>query len=114
MTHEKREAERVSILGHLPGEIMLFQPMLVTDISRTGATIETRFPLQLNSVHELRLTLGDISVIVKGCVMHSEINDVEQDVVVYRSGMQFVEAAERVTAAIAEYLDSVKSDRSAT
>ena len=114
MTQEKRSTERILILGELPGEIMVFQPMLVTDISRIGATVETRFPLQLTSVHDLRLTLGERSVIVKACVVQSQISDMDQEVVIYRSGMQFVDASERVTAAIVEFLDSLTSSRGAT
>jgi len=112
MQDEKRDAERVPILGELQGEMMVFQPMLVKDISRGGATVETRYPLHLNSLHDLRLTLGSKSIVVKGRVVHSRISDVDQDIVTYRSGMEFVEPSERVTSALAEYLDAVKVDRS--
>ena len=43
----KREAERIPIPGELHGEIMVFQPITVTEISRGGLQIETVFPLQL-------------------------------------------------------------------
>jgi hypothetical protein len=109
---EKRDQERVPILGELQGEIMVFEPMLVKEVSRGGATVETRFPLHLNSLHDLRLTLGTRSLIVKGRVVHSRISDVDQDIVTYRSGVEFVEVSDRVTAAIAEFLDTVKVNRS--
>ena len=112
MSAEKRDTERVSILGELQGEIMVFEPMLVKEVSRGGATLETRFPLHLNSLHDLRLTLGARSVIVKGRVVHSRISDVDQDIVTYRSGVEFVEMSDRVTAAIAEFLDTVRAGRS--
>jgi hypothetical protein len=112
MQDEKRDAERVPILGELQGEMMVFQPMLVKDISLGGATVETRFPLHLNSLHDLRLSLGSKSIVVKGRVVHSRISDVDQDIVTYRSGMEFVEPSERVTSVVAEYLDSVRTDRS--
>jgi hypothetical protein len=112
MQDEKRDAERVPILGELQGEMMVFQPMLVKDISLGGATVETRFPLHLNSLHDLRLSLGSKSIVVKGRVVHSRISDVDQDIVTYRSGMEFVEPSERVTSVVADYLDSVKIDRS--
>jgi hypothetical protein len=86
--------------------------MLLKDISLGGATVETRYPLHLNSLHDLRLTLGSTSVVIKGRVVHSRISDVDQDIVTYRSGMEFVEPSDRVTSALAEYLDSVKIDRS--
>lgn len=108
----KREGERVSMLGDIPGEIMVLEPMTVKELSRGGATVETGFPLQLNSLHDLRLTLGERSVVVKGRVVHSRICDMDQDVVLYRSGVEFIEPSDRVVAAIGEFLDSVRSDRS--
>lgn len=111
MGADKREAERVPILGELHGEVMVFQPMLVRDVSRGGVTVETRFPLQIDSLHDLRLTLGDKSVVLKGRVVHSRISDVDPDTVLYRTGLEFVEPSQPVAAVIAEFLDSVKADR---
>src|SRR5687768_11261512 len=108
---EKRDEERMSILGDLPGEIMVLEPMLVKELSRAGATIETRFSLHLNSLHDLRLTLGERSVVVKGRVVHSHISDVDQDIVMYTSGMEFVEPSDRIVSAIGEFLDAVLSNR---
>jgi sporulation-control protein spo0M len=114
MDGEKRDAERIPILGNLQGEIMVFQPMAVKEISRSGATIETRFPLHLDSLHDVRLTLGDRSVVVKGRVVHSRISDVDQDIVTYRTGMEFVEPSERIVMAIERFLDQVKASRNLT
>jgi hypothetical protein len=91
---------------------MVYEPMLIREISTAGAAVETRFPLHLNSLHDLRLTLGDRSVVVKGRVAHSRISDVDQDIVTYRSGMEFVEPSERVVGAIAAFLESLKANRS--
>src|SRR5688572_7412144 len=112
MSSEKRDSNRLPILGDLPGEIMVFEPMLVKDLSRGGATVETRFALHLNSLHDLRLSLGERSIVVKGRVVHSRISEVDQDVVTYTTGLEFVEPSDRIVAAIDEYLESVKSDRS--
>jgi hypothetical protein len=112
MSQDKREAERVPILGELVGEVMVFEPMQVREVSTGGATVETRFPLHLNSLHDLRLTLGSRSIVVKGRVVHSRISDVDQDIVTYRTGMEFVEASDRVVKAITEFLDTVKANRS--
>ena len=112
MEEEKRDAERVSILGELQGEIMVFEPMLVKEVSLGGVTLETPFPLQLNSLHDLRLELGGRSIVVKGRVVHSQISDVDQEIVTYRSGVEFAEVSDRVSAAIAEFLDAVKVERS--
>jgi len=112
MTEEKRATERVSILGELAGEMMVLEPMLIKDIGVAGATVETRCPLQLNSLHDLRLVLGGRSVVVKGRVVHSCISDVDQDIVTYRTGLEFVETAERVEHAIADYIAQLKTTRS--
>jgi hypothetical protein len=112
MSSDKRDAERVPMLGHLQGEVMVFQPMLIKEISVGGALVETRFPLHLNSLHDLRLTLETRSIVVKGRVVHSQISDVDQDVVVYWTGIEFVEPSEHVASAIAEFMESVRSHRS--
>jgi len=108
----KRDAERITVLGELQGEMMVFQPILVKEISRGGASVETRFPLHLNSLHDIRLILGNTSVILKGRVVHSRISDVYQDVVTYRTGIEFIEPSDRVVSAIGEYVEAVKTDRS--
>jgi hypothetical protein len=109
---DKRDTDRVLILGDLRGEIMVFEPLQIKEISRDGATVETRFPLALNSLHELRLTLGDRSIVLKGRVAHSRISDVDQEIVTYRTGIEFVEPSERVSAVIAEFLETLKANRS--
>jgi hypothetical protein len=111
MSADKREAERVPILGGLQGEIMIFQPILVKEISRTGASIETHFRLPLNSLHDVRLTLHPKSVVVKGRVVHSHISDVDQDIVSYRTGIEFIEPSGHVVDAIDEFLEGLKMDR---
>ena len=113
MSSDKRDTDRVPILGELRGEIMVFEPMAIKEISRGGAQIETRFPLQVDSLHDLRLTLGDRSVVVKGRVAHCRIVDVDQDVVMYRTGVEFIEPSERVEAVILEFLDAIKTGRRA-
>src|SRR3989442_15221055 len=93
---DKRDSERILILGELHGEVMVFQPMAIKEISRGGAQVETAFPLQLDSLKEFRLTLGDRSVVLKGRVAHCSISDVDQEVVTYRSGIEFIEPSDRV------------------
>jgi hypothetical protein len=108
---EKRDAERISMLGELPGEIMVFEPMLIREISRGGTTIETRFPLHLDSLHDLRLMLGGNPVVVKARVVHSRISEVDQEIVTYRTGMEFIEPPARVLDAISAFVDTVKAGR---
>ena len=111
--HGKRDFERIQILGELHGEVMVFQPMTIREISRGGAQIETAIPLQLDSLHEFRLTLGDRSVIVQGRVAHCSISDVDQELVIYRSGIEFVEPSERVFEVISGFIEAVKDGRRA-
>jgi hypothetical protein len=110
---DQRDTERIPILGELHGEVMVFQPTIIKEISRGGAQIETAFPLQLDSLHEFRLTLGERSVVVKGRVAHCSISDVDQELVTYRSGIEFIEPSERVHAVISEFIDAVKTGRRA-
>ena len=108
---DKRDTERIEILGELRGEVMVFQPMAIREISRGGAQVETGFPLQLDSLHEFRLTLGDRSLVVKGRVVHCSITDVEHEQVLYLSGIEFIEPSERVAGAIVEFIDAVETGR---
>ena len=108
-----RDDERIEILGELHGEVVVFQPMAIKEISHGGALVETTFPLQLDSLHELRLTLGDRSVILKARVAHCSISDVDQELVTYRSGVEFVEPAERVFGAISSFIQAIKDGRRA-
>jgi|SRR5687767_13168093 hypothetical protein len=107
----QRQNERTAMLGQLSGEIMVYEPMAVSELSITGLAVETRFPLQLNSLHEMRLTLGTCPVIVKGRVVHSHVADVDQELVAYRSGLEFVELPEHVHTAIGEFLAAVRAHR---
>jgi hypothetical protein len=76
-------------------------------MSHGGMQVETGFPLQLDSLHDFRLTLGELSVVVKGRIAHSRISDVDQDIITYRSGVQFIEPSERVAEAIAMFVDEL-------
>jgi hypothetical protein len=112
-TEDKREGERINILGELHGEVMVYQPTAIREISRRGAQVETRFPLQLDSLHEFRFTLGERSIVMKGRVVHCSISDVDQDVVLYRSGIEFIDPPERVSSVITDFIDAVVSGRRA-
>ena len=110
---DKRDTHRLQILGDLHGEVMVFQPMAIKEISRGGAQIETGFPLHLDSLHDFRLTLGDRSLVIKGRVVHCSITDVEQEQVIYRAGLEFIEPSERIAAAISDFIDAVETGRRA-
>jgi len=110
---DKRDTERIQILGELNGEVMVFQPMVIKEISRGGCQVETGFPLHLDSLHEFRLTLSDRSVIVKGRVAHCSISDVDQEIVLYRTGIEFIEPSERVYSVINDFISAIQDGRRA-
>jgi PilZ domain len=113
VSDKRAGGDRIQILGELHGEVMVFQPMAIKEISRGGAQVETGFPLHLDSLHDLRLTLGDRSVIVKGRVVHCQISDVDQEIVVYRSGIEFIDPPDRVESVIVEFIEAVREGRRA-
>jgi len=112
MGGERRDFERIAILGSLTGEMMVYQPITIREIGVGGASIETSYPLHLDSLHDLRLTLGNRSIILKGRVVHSRVSDMDQEAVVYRSGLEFVEASDRARVAIIDYITELKTHRS--
>jgi hypothetical protein len=101
--------EQVDVLGGLRGEVMVPERMLITGIGPTHAQIETRFPLQVNSLHELRLTLGGRSVVVKGRITDCRVTDIDQDPATYHVGVEFVEPSMRVVGAIHDFVHQVRS-----
>ncbi len=110
---DKRDTHRLQILGDLHGEVMVFQPMAIKEISHGGAQVETAFPLHLDSLHDFRLTLGDRSLVIKARVVHCSITDVEQEQVIYLAGIEFIEPSERVSTAIADFIEAVTTGRRA-
>ena len=111
MNSDKRDHERVAILGELQGAATVAQPLAVKELSRGGAQIEAGYPLQLDSLHEFRLLLGERPIVVKGRVVHCQISDISGDQVVYRSGIQFVDPPGWVAAAITQFLEDVRAGR---
>jgi hypothetical protein len=110
---EARDTERLPILGELHGEVMVFQTMAITEISRGGVQIESAFPLHLDSVHELRLGLGGRWVVVKGRVVHCRIVSVDQEQITYQSGLEFVDTPDRVASVIHDFINTVTKQRQA-
>ena len=110
---DTRDTERIAILGELHGEVMVFEPTTIKELSRGGAQLETSFPLHVDSLHEFRLSLGDRSIVVKARVAHCHISDMDQEVVTYRSGIEFVELSDRVFEVIADFIDAIKTGRRA-
>ena len=104
MAGEKRDRERVPLGGRVRGEVMVFQPMTILDISAGGVQIETGFALQLDSLHDFRLTLGDRSIVVKGRIAHCHIGELTDVSAVYRTGVEFVALSDHAKDAIADFV----------
>ena len=112
MEHDdKRDFERIDLLAKLRGEVMVFQPAAIRQISLGGIRIETSFPLQLDSLHDFRLGIGERSVVVKGRVVHSHISEVDQDIVTYLTGVEFVEPSEQVLTVINDFMEQLRQAR---
>ena len=108
---ERREEERVPVFGALDGEVMVFLPMAITEIARGGVQVETPFAFQIDSIHELRLALGERPVVVKGRVTHCSIVDVDQESVRYRTGLEFVDLPPRLGDVITAFVETMKDGR---
>ena len=108
---DKRDSVRLELPGAVPGSVTILQPTTVHEISHGGMQIETTFPLQLESLHDFRLTLEEASVVVKGRVVHCHVSDVGQELVTYRSGIEFIEPSPPVTVAIARFVALVETSR---
>jgi hypothetical protein len=108
---DQRESPRLDLFGMLPGEVSVLAPMAIRDISHTGAQGECAYPLLIGSAHELRLHLGDRSVVVTARVVHCEVADLGRDVVRYVAGFEFIDLAPHAAAAIAAYIADVRRQR---
>src|SRR3954462_3811945 len=104
----KRDAERVPLPGEVTGEVSVYEPMSILDLSERGALVETRFPLHLDSLHDFRLVLQAVPVIIKGRIVHCQVRGLEQGAVVYRTGLEFTEPSEHALRAIRLFVESKK------
>jgi hypothetical protein len=82
--------------------------MTILDVSPGGAQIETPFALQLDSLHEFRISLGERSVVVKGRIVHCHIGELKGGVVLYRTGVEFVEISDHAHGAIEHFVAALK------
>ena len=112
MAGDKRDLERIPLDEQVQGEVMVFQPMTILDISLGGAQIETAFALQLDSLHDFLLSLGDRSVVVKGRIAHCHIGELTDVAALYRTGVEFVDLSEHARGAITVFVAAMKRARS--
>lgn len=86
------------------GEVTIFQPMTILDMSESGCQTETAFKLHNDSLHDFRLSLGDRSIVVKGRIVYCQIAELHDGVVLYRSGIEFVEIPTHALGAIRDFV----------
>jgi len=106
-----RAGERLRILGDLRGAVLVSQPISIREIGTGGVQVESDFPFHVDTLYELRLDLGGRSVVVKGRVAHCSVAEMDNDVVRYRAGLQFVELPVHTTAAIDAFIEDLKTGR---
>ncbi len=87
---------------------MVFQPMTILNISYHGVQIETPFPLQLDSLHQFRLSFGDLVVVVRGRIANCRVSDLDDEATSYRSGVEFVEPSEHVATGLASFVEALR------
>ena len=56
---DQRQRPRVPLSGSLEGEVTVYRPLTVADLSVRGARVKTTEPLRVDSVRAFRLTLGE-------------------------------------------------------
>ena len=113
MPDHKRGTDRVVIPGMLHGEVTVYQPMAVMEMSVRGMLIEADFPLHLGSLHDFRLSLGEMPVVIKGRIVHSQIGELGGELARYRTGVEFVEPSEHAMTAIRGFVEGHRFARAA-
>jgi hypothetical protein len=111
MSDERRRDERLRILGTLPGDVTIVEPVRIIDIAEHGASVDIERSLPLESLHDFRLSLACRSAIVKARVAYCRVSDIWPDHTVYRAGLEFLELTPHARDAIAAYIHDTKSGR---
>lgn len=103
----QRQRQRIPLPHGLSGEVTVYRPLTVSDLSPLGARVDTPEPLRVNSVRAFRLNLGEQTVVLKGRVCHASVRALDNSVVVYTSGIEFLDVAPMARLAIERFLDRV-------
>ena len=112
MTDDRRRAhERHDLPDPVSGEVKIYHSMEIRQLSGGGALIEIGVPLQLDSLHDFRLSLGERSVVVKARVVHSHINTVGSVGVSYHTGIEFVDLSDPVSDVLAAFIETLRAER---
>ena len=104
MTEDKRAIDRTPVTSEIVGNVTVFQPMTILNISEAGAQIETPYKLQNDSLHDFRLSLGERSIVVKGRIVYCQVGELTEGSVLYRSGVEFVTVPAHALTAVREFV----------
>jgi hypothetical protein len=104
---DQRQRFRILLPHGLSGEVTVYRPLTVSDLSPEGARVETPEPLRVNAVRAFRLNLGDQTVVLKGRVCHASVRALDDESVVYTSGVEFLDVPATARVAIERFLDRV-------
>jgi hypothetical protein len=110
----RRDRGRVPVPSPLYGEVKVYQPMTILNISKGGLQIETPFALQLDSLHDFRISLGERSIVVKGRIAHCHVGELTEGVVLYRTGVEFIENPDHAQSAIESFVDALRLSQKAS
>lgn len=113
MTEDKRAINRTPVTSEIVGNVTVFQPMTILNLSEAGTQIETSYKLQNDSLHDFRLSLGDRSVVVKGRIVYCQVGELSEERVIYRSGVEFVSIPPHALAAVREFVGAHNASRPA-
>ena len=104
---DQRQRQRIPLPHGLSGEVTVYRPLTVSDLSPFGARVETPEPLRVNSVRAFRFNLGEQTVVLKGRVCHASVRALDDAAVVYTSGIEFLDVPSMARMAIERFLDRV-------
>lgn len=102
---DHRQHLRQPLVTGLSGEVTVYRPLSVSELSPRGARVETGHALRINSVRAFRLNLGEQTVVLKGRVAHAAVHTLDGEVVIYTSGIEFLDVTPSSRAAIERFLE---------
>jgi hypothetical protein len=104
---DQRQRPRTHLPDGVSGEVTVYRPLTVSDLSPLGARVETPEPLRVNSVRAFRLNLGEQTVVLKGRVAHASVRMLDDHQVVYTSGIEFLDVPPMARMAIERFIARV-------
>jgi len=110
--HERRKAPRIDAFGEILGHIVsIGQRVVVLDVSTGGLGIAVREPLDVGSVHRLRLATRDgRSAEISARVVNIRETATPADTACYVVGIQLVEESEALNDIIDHLVSALSFD----